>query len=164
MTVYSILPQSTQLQNGYLTLLRQCLELVGYMLPTALEYLSGDWNGFRVYRPAREGRSCEHFGGYKTINRIPLLTANILTYPLTDSNLRHVLMMRGSEQFVHSSASPLRTTQVPVKIEELALSQNHLVKCTRVVWPLSGLTLLTLTIWVLHQDWFLPSTMPIDIL
>ena len=22
--------------------------------------------------PAREGRSCEHFGGYKTINRIPL--------------------------------------------------------------------------------------------
>ena len=23
--------------------------------------------------PARGGRSCEHFGGYKTINRIPLL-------------------------------------------------------------------------------------------
>ena len=22
--------------------------------------------------PAREGRSCEHIGGYKTINRIPL--------------------------------------------------------------------------------------------
>ena len=22
--------------------------------------------------PAREGRSCERFGGYKTINRIPL--------------------------------------------------------------------------------------------
>ena len=22
--------------------------------------------------PAREGRSCEHFGGYRTINRIPL--------------------------------------------------------------------------------------------
>ena len=22
--------------------------------------------------PARGGRSCEHFGGYKTINRIPL--------------------------------------------------------------------------------------------
>ena len=25
-----------------------------------------------MYRPARGGRSCEHFGGYKTINRIPL--------------------------------------------------------------------------------------------
>ena len=24
--------------------------------------------------PARGGRSCEHFGGYKTINRIPLNT------------------------------------------------------------------------------------------
>ena len=34
-TVYS------QLQNGYLALLRQCLELVRYMLPTALEYPSG---------------------------------------------------------------------------------------------------------------------------
>ena len=30
--------------------------------------------------PARGGRSCEHFGGYKTINRIPLplLTTKIL--------------------------------------------------------------------------------------
>ena len=27
--------QSTQLQNGYLALIRQCLELVRYMLPTA---------------------------------------------------------------------------------------------------------------------------------
>ena len=42
------------------------------MLPAALEYPSGDLNGFRVHRPAREGRLCEHFGGYKTINRIPL--------------------------------------------------------------------------------------------
>ena len=25
-----------------------------------------------VYRPARGGRSCERFGGYKTLNRIPL--------------------------------------------------------------------------------------------
>ena len=40
-TVYSILLQSTQLQNGYLALIRQCLELVCYMLPTALEYPSG---------------------------------------------------------------------------------------------------------------------------
>ena len=38
-TVYSILPQSTRLQNG-------CLELVCYMLPAALEYSSGDWNGY----------------------------------------------------------------------------------------------------------------------
>ena len=39
--VYSILSQSTQLQNGYLVLIRQCIELVRYMLPTALEYPSG---------------------------------------------------------------------------------------------------------------------------
>ena len=26
--------------------------------------------------PARGGRSCEHFGGYKTINRIPLPLPN----------------------------------------------------------------------------------------
>ena len=71
-TVYSILPQSTQLQNGYLALIRQCLELVRYMLPTALEYPTGEWNGFRVYRSARGGRSCERFGGHKTINHIPL--------------------------------------------------------------------------------------------
>ena len=49
------------------SLIRQCLELVRYMLPGALEYLSGDRNGFRVYRPAKGGRSCEHCGGYKTI-------------------------------------------------------------------------------------------------
>ena len=30
------------------------------MLPAALEYPWGDWNGFRVYRPV--GRSFEHFG------------------------------------------------------------------------------------------------------
>ena len=30
-TVYSILPQSTQLKNRYLALIRQCLELVRYM-------------------------------------------------------------------------------------------------------------------------------------
>ena len=63
-TVYPILPQSTPLQNRYLALIRQCLELVRYMLPTAQEYPTWDWNGFRVYRPARGGRSCEHFGGY----------------------------------------------------------------------------------------------------
>ena len=29
-------------QNGYLALIRQCLELERYMLPAALEYPSGD--------------------------------------------------------------------------------------------------------------------------
>ena len=69
-SVYSMLPQSTH--NGYLALIRHCLELVRFMLPAALEYPSGDWNGLCVYRPAMEGRSCEHFGGYMTINRMPL--------------------------------------------------------------------------------------------
>ena len=71
-TVYSILLQSTQLQIGYLALIRQCLEHVRYMLPVALEYPPGDCNGSLVYRPSRVGRSCERFGEYKTINRIPL--------------------------------------------------------------------------------------------
>ena len=61
-------------KNGYLALIRQCFDCVCYMLPTALEYPSGHWNGFRVYRPARGGRSCEFFGGFKTINRIPFFT------------------------------------------------------------------------------------------
>ena len=59
-------------QNGYLALIRQCLERVRDMLPAVLEYPSGDSNGFCMYRPARGGRLCEHIGGYKTINRIPL--------------------------------------------------------------------------------------------
>ena len=41
-TVYSLLPQSTQLQNGYLALIRHCLESVRYMLPATLEYRPGD--------------------------------------------------------------------------------------------------------------------------
>ena len=41
-TVYSILPPSTQLQNRYLALIRQCLERVRCMLPVALEYPLGD--------------------------------------------------------------------------------------------------------------------------
>ena len=81
------LPQSTHLQNGYLALIRQCLELVRYMLPAALEYPPEDWDGFRVYRPARGGRSCEHFGGYKTINRIPLP----LVYCKTGILYRHLI-------------------------------------------------------------------------
>ena len=48
-----------------------------YMLPVALEYFAGDCNGFRVYRPARGGRSCKHFGGHKTINRIPLFPLQV---------------------------------------------------------------------------------------
>ena len=40
------------------------------MLPAAQDYTSGDWNSLHVYKPARGGRSCEHFGGYKTINQI----------------------------------------------------------------------------------------------
>ena len=36
------------------------------------EYPPGDRNGLCVYRPARGGRSCELFGGYKYIHRIPL--------------------------------------------------------------------------------------------
>ena len=36
--------------------------------------------------PARGGRSCEHFGGYKTINRIPLETV-IWIQDTFDNNL-----------------------------------------------------------------------------
>ena len=36
--------------------------------------------------PARGGRSCEHFGGYKTINRIPLPLSNTST-----SYVQHIM-------------------------------------------------------------------------
>ena len=62
LSLLSILPQSTRPENGYLALKRQCLKLVRYMLPAALESV--------CTVPARE--HCEHFGGYTTINRIPL--------------------------------------------------------------------------------------------
>ena len=42
------------------------------MLPAALEYPSGIEMVSVCTVPAREGRLCEHFGGYKTTNRIPL--------------------------------------------------------------------------------------------
>ena len=58
---------------GYLALIRQCLELVCYMLPAALEIFPGGLKMISVCTvPARGGRSCERFGGYKSINRIPL--------------------------------------------------------------------------------------------
>ena len=50
------------------------------MLPVARENAQGDCNGLRVYTPARGGRSCERFGGYKTINRIPLPLPLIVGY------------------------------------------------------------------------------------
>ena len=34
-----------------------------------------------MYRPARGGRSCESFGGYKTISRISLTFPGVLTFP-----------------------------------------------------------------------------------
>ena len=40
-------------------------------LYVALEYPQEDFNGLCVYRPAKEGRLCEYFVGYKIIsNRI----------------------------------------------------------------------------------------------
>ena len=42
------------------------------MLPVALEYPRGIEMVSVCTVPARGGRSCEHFGGYKTINPIPL--------------------------------------------------------------------------------------------
>ena len=42
------------------------------MLPVALEYPPGIEMVSVCTVPASGGRSCEHFGGYNTINRIPL--------------------------------------------------------------------------------------------
>ena len=41
------------------------------MLPVALVYPPGIEMVFVCTVPARGGRSCERFGGYTTINRIP---------------------------------------------------------------------------------------------
>ena len=54
----------------------------------------GDRNGFRVYRPARGRRLCEHFGGYKTINRIPLP----LPLPLEGAISQNIGMIRITEK------------------------------------------------------------------
>ena len=56
--------------DGYLASIRQCLCAICCQLlwniPRGIEMV------FVCTVPAREGRSCEYFGGYKTINRIPL--------------------------------------------------------------------------------------------
>ena len=75
-----MLPQSTQLENGYLALIRQSLEIVHYMLPAALEYHSGIEMVYVCTGPARKGRLCEHSDGYKTINQIPLPFQTSLVY------------------------------------------------------------------------------------
>ena len=43
--------------------------------------------------PARGGRSCEHFGGYKTINRIPL-PLGLISYFQKYHRSRHHLSRR----------------------------------------------------------------------
>ena len=42
--------------------------------------------------PARGGRSCEHFGGYKTINRIPLFGVDLHLYALIPLLLQNSLI------------------------------------------------------------------------
>ena len=48
--------------------------------------------------PARGGRACEHFGGYKTINRIPL--------PLATLRLTVTLWARG--QMCHGNKGTIQ--------------------------------------------------------
>ena len=52
------------------------------MLPVALEYPPGVEMVSVCTVPASEGRSCERFDGYKTINRIPLPIAYFKKTPL----------------------------------------------------------------------------------
>ena len=91
-----LLPQSTPLKDGYLASYKAVLGLAHYMLPAALEYPSGDWNGLRVYWPAREERSCEHLSGYKIINRIPLTFTFTTGLPQRLSGLK-----RKDDGFLH---------------------------------------------------------------
>ena len=61
------------------------------MLPAALEYPSGIEMVSVCTVPAREGRSCEHFGGYTTINRISLpLYSSIGIFILTTGTIPSV--------------------------------------------------------------------------
>ena len=101
-TVYSILPQSTQLINGYLALIRQCLEeleRVRYMLPAALEYPPGDCNGFRVYRPDKgKGKGIRFIVLYppKCSHDLPPLAGTVHTETISiprgifQSNWQHI--------------------------------------------------------------------------
>ena len=56
-----------------------------------------------MYMPARGGRSCEHFGGYNTINRIPLCA------PLY---LRELLVKQANTRTLRSNTKNL--LQIPL--------------------------------------------------
>ena len=73
------------------------------MLPTALEYPSGDSNGVRVYRPARGGRLCEHLGGLKTKNLYLYHFICICMRVLVAHLLQNFLNTFLSERYVQSS-------------------------------------------------------------
>ena len=50
--------------------------------------------------PARGGRSCEHFGGYKTINRIPL-PLYTLQPVITHYVIIHQFYFYGASRYVY---------------------------------------------------------------
>ena len=70
-TVYSILPQSTQLQRWVPRINKAQLRVSALYTLSCSGISLGGLNSHGVYRPARGGRSWAHFSGYKTINRIP---------------------------------------------------------------------------------------------
>ena len=72
-TVYSILLQSTQLQNGLPSINKAVLRACALYAAQLLWNIPGGLEWFSVCTVrARGRRSCERFGGYKTINRISL--------------------------------------------------------------------------------------------
>ena len=73
-TVYSILPQSTQLLVPSINkaVLSACALYAARIKMVSVCTV-----------PAREGRSCQHYGGYKTIDRIPLPLVMIDVYVIS---------------------------------------------------------------------------------
>ena len=87
-----------------------------------------------MYRPARGGRSCEHFGGYKTINRIPL-------YMYVSLHLSVCLSVYMYE-YLHACLCMylmgIRLITISLHKDEFTLHTNVLNHCLfqTTVWPL----------------------------
>ena len=83
--------------------------------------------------PARGGRSCEHFGGYKTINRIPLCTdgslkqRRVLDRTAVDS-ARPFLGMTCSRSW------PSSHSLIAVSRAMLCMLPNSVQPCKRIIY------------------------------
>ena len=74
--------------------------------------------------PAREGRSCEPFGGYKTINRIPLPLPEIDWHHISHWNMgKYILCLRFGATLVRFGCVLIMTIILRI---DIAMSYDRL--------------------------------------